>query len=264
MINGAAIPFYPQSEASNPFMRVSKGTNTGSLDLINSGSGIDNLRFDHPSNSGTYYPREASYFLIDNFEDGDMSEYVERQSGSHSFVSGGLHSDSNQSVKLMNYVRYLSLPQDDLWYYPNLGDTIKFSFKVTATHGDPAFLRFDFGVQDYNTDNLYRLEWESQGTTEADWSLEKRVDGVNEIVNASNDYTGPTIGNIYTVEIFTQTSGSISTRYYGPDGSIIGSLYISDGSNQFTSGGIGLETNGNMECEFDALRIEGDRQLATP
>lgn len=195
--------------------------------------------------------------IIDNWEDGDNNEYyIPRSSGHDSTPTwASLVSGSDRGLLLDGDRRLFSMPGSGLPYYPQAGDAFEFYIRPIEFRDEPAFFRMNFGLQACNTENLYRIEWESDPTPGADLSLEKRKNGTNVIIRAEGDETGVELNTTYRIVCDWRSGGgsSISMHAERLNGSLVsGPLSFND--TEWSSGGVGWETNGYMAMYFDRCR----------
>lgn len=199
--------------------------------------------------------------IIDGFEDGDNAEYYIPSSSGNEYTSVGrdLTSGSDRGLVVDGPVDMRSMPGDGLPYYPVQGDTFEFYVRPIDFEDTPAFWRMNFGTQGYGTNNLYRVEWESEPTPGSDLSFEKRAGGTNVIRRASADDVGCRTGRTYRIEVNWGSDGSntMTCAAYDMSGDQVSpadgsKLTFSDA--EYTNGGIHWEANGYMVAAFDTCR----------
>lgn len=249
------IPVFEPGDVNPPRIGVDVNGRRGYLNLV------DYPYRDNPSIcvdlGGNRYGTARDIFeIIDNFEDNNMNEYLVEQTSGASFAEvvpgASLVSGSTLGLRLHGRKRALSLPGDGLPYYPTRGDTFEFYVRAVNFKDTPAFFRFDFGVQHYDTSDIYRLEWESEPTNKADLSLEKRENHNNVLIDESPNGTGMNLNKTYRFEI-NWGYNDITVQPFEMNGNpVFDPLLITDG--EWDSGGIGWECQTYMVAEFDYCR----------
>ncbi|UPW00816.1 hypothetical protein M0R88_01620 [Halorussus gelatinilyticus] len=185
--------------------------------------------------------------VIDDFEDGDLSEYsFDRGSSSASVVSSPTHSGSYALEYTAGNVEAIST--SGLPNYPVAGDT--FSYRVRGS-GGASKTNLSYGVQDHanryfvrlNIANdslaLYRLEGGSSTELAADWST-------------------PTLSQDtwYELEVQWGASGGHTVTLFDAGGTQV--TQISTADSTWTSGGVGYDAylGSGETAYFDDVRLK--------
>lgn len=249
------IPVFEASDVSPPRIGVDVGGQTGYLNL---GPYPDR---DVPCiacniNGDLYATKNSIHKIIDDWEDNDNNEYYIPSSsgGETTNTSSSLVAGSTYGLFCNGPVQLFSQPGDGLPYYPRRGDQFEFYVEATDFRDTPAFWRMNFASQGYNTDNLYRVEMESEPTAGSDISFEKRSGGSNAIIRATGDENGANLNTTYRV-VVDWGHDEMTLRVYEPDGTLASSnLPLSFVDGAYDGGGISWEANGYMACRFDRCR----------
>lgn len=166
--------------------------------------------------------------LIDDFEDGDLSEYTElvEGSGTTQIVTSPVQAGT-YAVEIVstNATRLYSL--SGLNAYPAPGDTWEF-YTYFDSQGDVGGY-FDFGVQNANSDG-YRFRFDTREDSQDDISLQDVAGGTFD--SASVTFS---TGTWVRGEISWGAGGAISAELAGAT--------LSANSTKYGSGGIGLDAN---------------------
>jgi len=203
----------------------------------------------------------ATTIIIDDFEDGDISEYTKDY-----FGSGDPYSVTTAAAYEGTYGLEENQPDDnDTYYlystsglpeYPSSGDTFQIKNYMDSSSGDNWQCYFLFGVSS-NNDNNYRLVW---GPRDDKFRLYKDGDNYVELASTPFDWT---LHNDQwnTVEIDWKGSGDITCTMYGPNDSQI--VQISTVDTTFLSGGIGFVGSGSASdasntIYWDSAEITSD------
>ncbi len=200
--------------------------------------------------------------MIDDFEDSDLSEYYSpSSSGSASITSDPdylLTSNSDHALLMDGDQDLRSMPGDGLPYYPQRGDIFEFYIRPTDFYNTPAFFRMNFGCQGYGTNNLYRIEWESNPTPGSDLSFEKRKYGDNVIIRAPADGAGCRLDQTYRILVDWASSGNLlAVAAYDMSGDIVApadGTPLTFDDDEYVSGGIQWESNGYFGGVIDTCR----------
>ncbi|WP_330630651.1 hypothetical protein [Halocatena halophila] len=199
-----------------------------------------------------------SHLEIDYFGDGNMNEYWENSTSGHANVISGSIGPSGSSSHLeIDNRRVISKDGDGLPNYPHWGDTWEFYFKPTNFRNTPGIFRCNFHNNHYNTDDLYRIEWESDPTSGSDMSLEKRLNGSNVKIQATGDGLGIKTGITYRVTVeMRQSDYTIIVNWYDYDNNNhLRQLSLSDSSNPISGSAVSFFTNAYVVCQIGSVRI---------
>lgn len=250
------IPVFERSDVQEPALSVYANGQWGRVNLV------PYPQRDKPAicceiNGERYGSSTSIYRIIDDFEDNNNSEYyIPSSSGNDAVLAGAsLVSGSTYGLYLDGPRRLFSQPGDGLPYYPQAGDVFEFYVRGVEFRNTPAFFRMNFGSQGYNTDNLYRVEWESNPTDGSDLSLEKRSGGSNVIIRATGNENGLDLDTTYRIVVDWRSGGGSTLTMHAErlDGTVdAGPLSFDD--TEYGSGGISWEANGYMGVQFDRCR----------
>jgi hypothetical protein len=167
--------------------------------------------------------------VVDDFEDGDLSEYTfDRGSSGASVVTSPTHSGSYALQFAEDYVEAISTSGLDI--YPAEGDT--FSFWVRAS-GGANNINVTWGVQDHNN-RYYAKLYPSDGKfylfTYKDGSGSSQ-DGDSGLAISQDAW--------YEIEIDWATDGTQTATLYDSSGSQLSQISMTDAT--WSSGGIGYD-----------------------
>jgi len=215
-------------------------------DYLNSGSGdpLDNGRFsvldatNEPDATDYLVAYSLKESIIDDFEDGDMSEYGVTLNNVQTVQSPVLF--GSYSAKISGNAKAAST--SGLEYYPSQGDKFSFYAYNPSSTADVNEM-VTFGLQDEN--NFYGASFSRSNNL---IRLFKDGDTGNEIVAEVS--VSLSLDTWYEMEVEWYTNGDITLIVYEVDQSTgsrqsqIGSLTHND--TTYTSGGIGLYAVGSL------------------
>lgn len=195
--------------------------------------------------------------VIDDFEwGGPLSDrYTEFYSGHMDRAhveEGGIRKDGNYSMHLPgdpdhtngHEGHFGSLPGDGLDHYPSAGDHFRFWFYWYDEHDSISLQRFQYAVQGYNTDNLYRFDI---GDDSIDFKVRQNASNTSLLtffeLNPSDSlgWRG--------IDVDWQTDGTKVVTILDADGSTIEQQSTVD--TTFDSGGVAYYSNGYLDCLAD-------------
>lgn len=190
--------------------------------------------------------------IIDDFEDGDLSEYFygfDESNGKAFKITTTSYEGSNAlrgSAGANTQAAFFStsgLPE-----YPEAGDTIV--YRQREEIGDNNHNSFFFGVQDNPDSNGGLLEGDYYVVTfdqeNEQLALHRRSSSNGHSTLAKTDQTFST-GVWYKVEIDWGSGGTITVTLYDENGSLVNQITGNDST--FTSGGIGFYLDGQDSAE---------------
>jgi len=175
--------------------------------------------------------------VIDDFEDGDFSEYTPDPNNPDVDMSGvtvnsnQVHSGSSSLEIDAVEAEFISQPGDGLNYYPSAGDTFSVWFRTT---GGANQTNFTYGVQDH--ENRYFLRFEVPN----DKILLARADSNPTTIIDSNS-TGFSLSEDawYEAEIDWASDGTHTATIFDANGAQV--AQVSGTDSTWTSGGIGFD-----------------------
>lgn len=206
----------------------------------------------HLKVNGSWEP--VSSEIIDNFEDGDASEWTVSGTGNRSIVSG-LNGTGN-AWQHDGFTRAHLAGADAVDRGPQPGDIFEFWFRITSTSSGQVRGRFEFSADGTQDDDMYRIEWERE-TSDNELAIEKYSGGSQELLDTDENFTA-SIDQTYRCEVHWNVGdNAITAQLYHPDGSTASSqVSISDSSSgEWAQPGIKFFTNDNHVCRYDEVRI---------
>lgn len=198
----------------------------------------------------------VSNVVVDNFEDGDASEWTTSGTGTRSIVGGldgtsfAWEHDGFSEVHLAG--------ADAVDRGPQPGDQFEFWFVIGSTSGS-VINRFEFSADGINENDVYRVEFERE-TGDNELSIEKISGGSQALIDTDPNF-GPSIDQVYRCEInWNVGNNAITAQMFTPSGTAASTdVSISDDSSaagsDFTQPGIFIRTNDNNVCTWDEIRI---------
>jgi len=197
---------------------------------------------------------EGSALVIDDFEDGDLSEYTfDRGAAGASVVSTPTHSGSYALAISNDNTELIST--SGLPNYPVAGDT--FSTWVRGTNGADD-LDVTYGVQDH--DNRYFVNVEIQNGA----IRLSRYENANSTILAADSGFTLSEDTWYELKIDWARDGTHTVRIYAPDGTKLGQCTATDGT--WTCGGFGYDAflaSSGGTAYFDHATITETRTLGS-
>lgn len=186
-----------------------------------------------------------STVIIDDFEDGDVSEY--QGSVSNARINNTFTKNGSYGLSFYggddNGNQYTIATDSGLNYFPKSGDTIKFWYKTNTTDKSDGFY---FGVPNpSNTGmNTFPDGYEVEFGTSTAFALRKD----SSIIESTSYYI--TENNEYQIVIDWGSNGNISISIEDSAGNQVKSLSTTDST--YNSGGIGFESGGTGSAAGDA------------
>lgn len=208
----------------------------------------------HLKVNGSWEP--VSSEIIDNFEDGDASEWSTQGTGTRTITSSGFDSteykwehDGFSEVHLTG--------ADAVDRGPQPGDVFEFWFRVTNTSGS-VINRFEFSADSMNDNDCYRVEFERE-TGDNEFQIQK-ISGGSSVKNSTDPGHSVSTNVLYRCEIhWNAGDNNITAQIFDGDTADSNQVSISDDSSasgsEYTQPGTFIRTNDNNVCEWDELRI---------
>lgn len=137
-----------------------------------------------------------------------------------------------------------SLPGDGLQNYPSQGDHFRAWFYWYEENGSPSLQRFQYGVQGYNTDDLYRFDI---GDDSIDFKV--RENDSNTSLLTFFDLNPSDSHGWRGIDVDWHTDGTHVVSILDHDGSVIEQQSTVD--TTFSSGGVAYYSNGYLDCLVD-------------
>lgn len=193
---------------------------------------------------------ESSRTVIDNFEDGSMSEYIIESKSKGSNVNKNRVYNGTYSFEHMTdgVGKYMYISNSGLNSYPKAGDTYQFRFYAT---NNSDVMRFDFGYQDTNNRYIIQYRNDSYG-----FYFAEQVNGSSNKLNSVSNPDYPTNEWLKMV-IEWGLDGIITLTCYSQSGKELSQIHVE--SKSFTSGGIGMghdnHNRNSTSMYFDQLEI---------
>jgi hypothetical protein len=216
------------------------------------GSG-ESVYFDYVTLEGSGTSSSSPTLTIDDFEDGDKSEYnFDRGSSSASIVSSPTYSQSYALEYSDTNIEAIST--SGINAYPSAGDT--FSFWVRAS-GGANNLNVTWGVQDH-ANRYYAKLYPSDGSfylfTYKDGSGSSQ-DGDSGLSLSQDTW--------YEIEIDWATDGTQTATLYDSDESQLSQISMTDST--WTSGSVGYDAylSSGESVYFDHVNVSSPRVLGT-
>lgn len=201
--------------------------------------------------------------VVDNFEGGDVSEYVENdETGSGSFQAdstashdgtygGLLRTEGGTTIGNGNSS---AISTSGLDYYPSAGDTFEAWISTNLGVSNYELL---FGMQGTGhpetINSGYGIGHDNNATE--DWNIWRYDSGSRTIIaSGTNSFDAGT--NWIKVQVTWETNGSISGGIY--DSSEDQQIWLDASDTAYTSGGIGVKFRGGVdpyEMSIDSIRI---------
>ena len=186
--------------------------------------------------------------IIDDFEDGDISEYS-GETGSYTVNTNSPVYEGSYSLKKQSSGSYNSIySTSGLSNYPSAGDKIVFEW---YRKGDDDTM-FCWCTQDASNSNCYQAYLHRNGNGKELWL--RRADSGSWTTLTSTSVNWPT-GDWIRIEIDHNTDGTIIIKATNlSTNSDIGQISATD--TTYTSGGIGWQNQGSSTNVVDSLRFK--------
>lgn len=201
---------------------------------------------------GTWIP--VSGLIIDDFEDGDDSEWSIPGTGNRSIV-GGLNG-TNFAWEHNGFTEAHLAGANAVDRGPQPGDIWEFWFEITNDNGNSVINRFEFAADGTADDDKYRIEWE-RNTGDTELSLEKFSNGSQELLDTDENFV-PNLDQVYRMQVeWNAGNNNINVQAFFPNGNTASSVVsISDNSSgEFAQPGIAIITNDNNTSTYDEIRV---------
>lgn len=194
--------------------------------------------------------------VVDDFEHGGpLSDfYTPFYSGDMDkahIEDGGIRKDGQYSMHLPGEAdhsghegHFGSLPGDGLDHYPSAGDHFQFWFYWYDEHGKTSLQRFQYAVQQYNTDDLYRFDI---GDDSIDFKV--RQGASNTSLLTFFDMVPDDSKGWRGIDVDWQSDGTKVISTLDSDGTVIEQQSTTD--TTFDSGGVAYYSNGYLDCLAD-------------
>jgi len=187
---------------------------------------------------------------IDDFEDGNMSEWILTAGTSSGTQSQTVYEGSEAAVVKESGGSAVWASEKGLDRYPVAGDTFEARVYIRdAGKSEQAFLIF--GANDTTGSGFYRLKMDAPGTSSAELELEKSKDGTGTTLDEDTTVGAPE-GTWFRVRVAWGINGQITATVYDGAGAEITTLQATDEMSE--GGGIRMQVY-NSEAYFDALEI---------
>lgn len=251
------VPVWDPADVEYPIVRVQTPSGVGAINIE------DPSNADHPylrvqtQNYGVLAVSGEPISIIDDFEDGDKTEYTGGHpedftvqtsvvyEGSYAFYSDQGPSDTS------TYTR--SMPGDGLDAYPVAGDTI--TFRMNPYGGNNPRPRFMFGVQGVAS-TYYDDDWYAVGVSEGsgEFGIYKNQNGSSSTI-ASTSITFSNYASQWDLVTTNWGSGgTIEATLESEDGS--SSTTVSGTDTSYTDGGIAWLAAYNSDEYYDLAQIQ--------